>query len=245
MVLVSKRGALALVVSPPRCETTRCGSDPRVAVASSLALLHAVCDQSNHDLAPGARSLAFAHPRPQGLPLDELHGQEHPALVGTNVVNGDDVGVVEPRERLCFALQAGIRLCPPSVATQQLDRHPTIELGVVGREHDPHRTRSQAREHEITAHELPRHGIGCGFIVTIGHRTVALRRERRVQRHFAWPAHGSAHGTAPSARSRGPEENQPQMTQRARASSSVIIVEMAVVVVAATAPALARAPRAD
>jgi hypothetical protein len=84
------------------------------------------------DLARGAR--LAGQPDGERLPLDELHGQEHPARRGTDVVDRHHVGVREAGHRLGLAREpSGFDVVGARVGAEDLDRDLAIELGVVRR----------------------------------------------------------------------------------------------------------------
>ncbi len=72
---------------------------------------------------------AIGQPLAERRPVDEFHGDEHPALVLTDVVHRDDVRVPEPRQGLTLTPleePSGLRLD----AEGELDRDFAIELRV-------------------------------------------------------------------------------------------------------------------
>jgi hypothetical protein len=76
------------------------------------------------DLATAALDRA---PPSQRHAVDERHRDERLGLVLTDVVDGDDVRMSEPSERLRFTLQSLRR----SSAVQHLDREIALQLGIV------------------------------------------------------------------------------------------------------------------
>ena len=83
----------------------------------------------------------------QGLSLEQLGHQERDAALVADVVNGQDVGVRERRDRLGLALEtsepAGV---VGSALRQDLDRHLAIEPRVSGAIHLAHATSAERRE---------------------------------------------------------------------------------------------------
>ena len=82
--------------------------------------------------------------RRQGLPVDELHGEEGCAVCLLHRMDGDDVGVVEGGHRPRLAAETfeplGIR---DHLLGQDLDRHLAAKLGVP---REPHLTHSPLAE---------------------------------------------------------------------------------------------------
>ena len=59
----------------------------------------------------------------------------------------------EPGQRLGLAQQPqAARLAAEAVRPQELDRHPAVQLGVVGGVDHPHAARPDAVEHHVAAH---------------------------------------------------------------------------------------------
>jgi hypothetical protein len=76
----------------------------------------------------------------QVLALEELHGHEETARVLPEVMQGDHVGVVQPRGRLRLAQEALAHFRVPEDRPRHgLDRHETIEHGVPALVHLSHR----------------------------------------------------------------------------------------------------------
>ena len=105
------------------------------------------------DLLPAARR--GLQPVGDGVPLDELHRDEHLLLERADVVDDDDVRVRQPRDRLRLAQRA----LPPLVAgdavaglhPQQLDRDLAIQLGIVRRVDLAHAAAADQPEHDVAA----------------------------------------------------------------------------------------------
>ena len=74
----------------------------------------------------------------EGGALDELHGQEHPAVDLAGVVDRDHVGVGQLGQRLGLADQPRRRVGGAIGRRQHLDRHPAIELRIVRGVHLAH-----------------------------------------------------------------------------------------------------------
>lgn len=82
-------------------------------------------------------------------------------VVPPDVVNGDDSGVVETGDRLCFSPEPGSgHRVTDQVRVQNLDRNPALEVPVATQVHGPHASLAQdvpefiaSAEHAIRAHE--------------------------------------------------------------------------------------------
>jgi len=91
-------------------------------------------------------------PSAQVLALDELHRQEQLPDVFTNLVDGHDVWVRQLGHRLGFSLhpQAALAVVP-LLGVDQLDCYLSVELGVVGCEHDAHAALAEPFEDHVAA----------------------------------------------------------------------------------------------
>ena len=109
-------------------------------------------DEDVADGAPAPRR--FGEPRGQGLTLDELHGDEDVVTLRPDVVDGDDVRVVEARQRLGLAQHAGAgaRRRGLAIGTDELEGHGAPELRIQGGEDLPHAARAHQRAHGVTAY---------------------------------------------------------------------------------------------
>jgi hypothetical protein len=109
-------------------------------------------DEHRHDVAP--RSLPARQPVGQRVALDELHRDVDVAVGGgADVVDRDDVGVAELRDRLRLAHQPrpGLALAEPHAGAQQLERDPPIELRIVRREHHAHAAGADPPQDHVAA----------------------------------------------------------------------------------------------
>ena len=106
-------------------------------------------DEDVEDLAPRARLLREpALDRPTG---DELHRQEHLVVDDADVVNGDDVRVLEARDRLCFTQQARPRRVLHALpGLDQLEGDLSIELRIIRAVDDAHRAGADALDDHVT-----------------------------------------------------------------------------------------------
>jgi hypothetical protein len=74
------------------------------------------------------------------------------AVVGADVVDGDDVGVREAGERLRLAEQSGVRAGAAAAAAEEhLEGDLAIELRVVGGVDDAHAALTERAEHDVAA----------------------------------------------------------------------------------------------
>jgi hypothetical protein len=127
--------------------------------------------------------------------VDELHRDEHAPLVHADIPDRDDVGVAELRERLRLTHEpsAAAAVAAPVVAfapEQQLERDLAVELRIVRRIHDTHRTRAELGEHDVApdgraARRIVRGGglRASGGRRTSGRHRARCRRRHRVQSH--------------------------------------------------------------
>jgi len=122
----------------------------------------------------------------QGLARDVLHGEEHRALVGAHVVDRDHARVGEPGHRLGFTQQArapsrGVVPCV-FLGSQQLDRDPSVQLGVKGRVDDAHPARAEAVEDDVaTERTAPRKDhllLGRPVVPLLEDRLLGLPHDR-------------------------------------------------------------------
>ena len=89
----------------------------------------------------GQRQRTVADPFGQGLALGQLHHQKALAAILLEAMDGGDVGMIQFRQDLGFALKAGqpFRIVGKLIG-QDLDRHLTIELRVGSTVHLSHAT---------------------------------------------------------------------------------------------------------
>ena len=108
-------------------------------------------DEHVEHLAPRPRLVG--EPALERSARDELHREEHLVVEHADVVDGDDVGVREPRHRLRLAQQARAAPCPsrPVPGLEQLERDLAIELGIVRAVDDAHRAGADAFDDDVTA----------------------------------------------------------------------------------------------
>jgi hypothetical protein len=142
-------------------------------------------------LAPGAPPAA--QPLAQGLAADELHDQEGLAVLHPGLVQGDDVAVRQPGDRL--------RLAQPGpvwrVRMQELDRHLSPQPGILRGIHHAggtgtqHRVQEEAPETE-TASSGPRRHRRPGFVAAAGqlaHQAPAIAAAGQMMFQPAGPPH--------------------------------------------------------
>lgn len=119
-------------------------------------------------------------PLPKIEPIDEGHRHEDLAVVLAHIVDGDDIGVRQPGERLGLASQP-LRL---GTSTQHLDRDISIELGVMCDVDDPHPSRAESALDPI-AIDLggnARCGSAAPWALDVRGRLREITREKRVER---------------------------------------------------------------
>ena len=105
--------------------------------------------------ARGQRALGLHH-LAQGVPGDELHREEHPALVLALVVDGDDVGVAEPGGRPGLAAEpADEGLVGGEARAHDLQRHLAVEPLVEGDVDRGHAAVGDVRQHAVPAGRAP------------------------------------------------------------------------------------------
>jgi hypothetical protein len=97
------------------------------AAARAAAICPAIRERLEHRQRPGREPLR------QVRAVDELHHQRDAVTTLDNTVDLRDVGMVQRRERLRLALEAGQALRVEGEAIRQdLDRDITIEPGIAG-----------------------------------------------------------------------------------------------------------------
>src|SRR5579863_8286577 len=108
----------------------------------------------------------------QRLAVEKLHGDEVPAFVFVNFVDRANVGMVQGRSSLRFALESFEGLAVLSqILRQKLQRDKTAELGVLGLVHHAHSTTAKFFKNAVmrdgpavhvrgAIHEW--HMLGCG-----------------------------------------------------------------------------------
>ena len=107
--------------------------------------------ESVGDLHAVAQRLGHAEPARRDDALERssfgvLHDDEVDAAIRTDVVDGDDVGVVECARSLRFREEAPFPVrIDDSVLGKDLDGHRAIEVGVEGPVNDPHPTLAELR----------------------------------------------------------------------------------------------------
>src|SRR5579863_5219178 len=99
---------------------------------------------------------------PEGLALQQFHGDESSAIGLVNFVNGADVGVVQRRRGLGFALETAESLrVVGEVIGQEFQGNVTAELEVFGLIHHTHPTTADLAKDAVVGDRLP-HGLGGG-----------------------------------------------------------------------------------
>ena len=119
-------------------------------------------------------------PSAKGLSLDKLHRYKDLPLMHADVVNHHDIGVAELRQGLCLSLQphtSGLSLgIASSLGLEQLQGHTSIELRIVGRDHNAHGASAKSRKHDVAPHHLP----ALGHLEALASATVPVRVDGRV-----------------------------------------------------------------
>jgi hypothetical protein len=134
---------------------------------------------SDHDVDHGTPSGArVVEPAPERDPVDELHRDEELVAHPPDVVHGDDVGVGELGHGLRFQDQprAPLDRSGRGLGTQQLERHLSIELGIVRDVHDTHAALAEPLDQAVPTHRRKeRRGLD------VRRRRGAARRYQRGQ----------------------------------------------------------------
>ena len=116
--------------------------------------------EPGRELRTELQDLALRHrsrgePRIECLAGDALEHQEVHPVLGVEVVDGDDIGVVELGERQRLAAEALPRhLVGQRAGRQQLERDVALQALVMGGVDDAHAARADLLEHAIMAQRL-------------------------------------------------------------------------------------------
>ena len=95
------------------------------------------------------------------LAVQELHGDEVPAFVLVDVVDGADVGMVEGRCRLRLALESLERVpVPGHLFREELQRDGALEPGVFRLVDDTHPPAAELFQNPVVRNGLADHGEG-------------------------------------------------------------------------------------
>ncbi len=129
-------------------------------------------DEHRDDAAPRWR--ARRQVAPQRFAAHVLHREEHVTVDAADVVDGDDVGMRQPRHRLRLAQQprAALERGDRGVGADQLDRDVAFELGIVREVDDAHPALRHRLADDVAPDVLPGDGGWDG-------RTVTARRATR------------------------------------------------------------------
>jgi hypothetical protein len=124
-----------------------------------------------------------SQPLAQRAAVDELHRDVEPIVDAPDLVDGDDLGMAQPRQRLRLPPQPGLEPRVAQVGPHDLERELAIELAVVRFVDRAHAAATDEPEHD----EAPdRH---AGREPALLHRGGIARRERRSQGgHVTRPA---------------------------------------------------------
>ena len=107
--------------------------------------------EGGQNLAPGPD--VRLEPMPQGVSIDEFHGQEDAFLEGAHVEHHHHVGVRQLGDRLGFAQQprptfGGINV-GGRLRTQQFHRYLAAQIGIIGGVHLSHSALADQPQHQI------------------------------------------------------------------------------------------------
>jgi hypothetical protein len=146
-------------------------------------------DQTVRQLDPDPPHLVVAEAAlaNQGIdrsPGHELHHEEIDAVIRVEVVNGRDVGMIEPRQRQRFLLESGAAFVVGEAAVrQQLECDVAIETLVARPVHDAHPAGADSLQDPVVAQRPSMSGSASG-IAGCYHRSVAStdRCRRRQSR---------------------------------------------------------------
>ncbi len=111
-----------------------------VGLRQSVSDLDGVLQRLGRAQAPGRNQLV------EGLSLDALHHDEVHALLGADVVDGDDVGMVEGTGRPSFLDKALLAAqIGDLVGRQDFDRHRAVEVHIASLVDHPHAALAELR----------------------------------------------------------------------------------------------------
>ena len=88
------------------------------------------------ELADRRKRRIVSDQRRERVAIDVLHGDIELTVVVADVVDGDDVGVLEPAGRLSFTHEATAQVL--AIDAQEFQRHVAVEHGVAGEVQHPH-----------------------------------------------------------------------------------------------------------
>ena len=100
----------------------------------------------------------FSQPFPERLAFQQFHGDKRLAFVFVDVMNGADVGVIESRRRLSFALKPLQRLTVfDEPLGQELQRDEAMELGVLGLIDHAHPAATELFQNAVVGNSFANH----------------------------------------------------------------------------------------
>ena len=92
-----------------------------MSAGEGLGYLHCILDRQVR------RQTAFRNHPVEGLPGDILHDHEVNAILGTDVMDNADVGMLQPGDGFCFLLETRMQVwAGRQVDGQNLNRHCTL-----------------------------------------------------------------------------------------------------------------------
>ncbi len=123
-----------------------------------VGVVHSVGDRAKQpqpelELVRGDRRRASRCPCTEGLAPDQLHGEEVVPVVGvTRLVDGRDIGVLQPAEGLGLALEeTGVDLVDQVSAAHDLERDASLGVLLLGLVNDAHATLAEHRDDPVAA----------------------------------------------------------------------------------------------
>ena len=89
--------------------------------------------------------------------IQKFHGDESLAILLANVVDGADVGMIESRRRLGFALKAGRACASRAIIGEKFEGDETMEAGVLGLVDDAHAAAAELLDDAVVRDGLADH----------------------------------------------------------------------------------------
>ena len=96
----------------------------------------------------------------QDCAIEKLHHDERMPILIADIVNHADVGMIERRSSLCFALEACQRLrVSRYFIREKLECHETVQSGVLGLVDHTHTATAEFLDDEVVRDGLANHGV--------------------------------------------------------------------------------------